>query len=243
MPDETPTTPTAPPTGTESTPTTTTSTSSTPQPTQTPPSSETKPEAKADGSSLLNQKSDEKDAPKPDDKPAGPPEKYEAFKLPEGVELKPESLAAAQGLFKDLGLPQEGAQKLVDFHIKALQESAQAPLQAYQDMKDGWRKEAEALSDIGGQLGPGGKVNVAFSKMLDSLGDSKLANDFRSAMDLTGAGNHPAFIQVMWKLSQSFAEGGHVTGTGPSKHGQTQPGARPPTLAQAIYPKLPSSGV
>src|SRR6266403_1426137 len=47
----------------------------------------------------------------------GAPEAYTDFTLPEGVKLEGETLKSAQELFKDLNLPQDGAQRLVDFHL------------------------------------------------------------------------------------------------------------------------------
>lgn len=213
---------------------------------------ETKVAPKAEGpGSLLDPKVEaKKDEPKADPakegdkaKPAvGAPEKYTDFKLPDGVTLKPESLAEASATFKDLGLSQEGAQKLVDFHVKTLQESSAAPLKAFTDLQEQWKTEAKSLPDIGGELGPSGKVVVAVSKMLDGLNDPGLATEFRAAMNYTGAGNHPAFIRVMYHLAQQFTEGTAVTGRGPSGLGQQAPGAARKSAAQEMYPTLPSAG-
>src|SRR5258706_11787563 len=54
--------------------------------------------------------------PKPE-APAGAPEAYTDFTLPEGVKLEGETLKAATELFRELGLPQANAQRLVDLHL------------------------------------------------------------------------------------------------------------------------------
>jgi hypothetical protein len=58
-------------------------------------------------------------------------------------------------------------------------------------------------------------------------------------MDLTGAGDNPAFIKAFWKLSQHVVEGKPAPGGGPSPHGQVAVGqAQRPSIAQAMYPSL-----
>ena len=57
-------------------------------------------------------------------------------------------------------------------------------------------------------------------------------------MNVTGAGNHPAFVRAFWKLAQQVTEGGHVAGRGPSPEGQKAPGEMPRTAASTLYPNL-----
>jgi hypothetical protein len=62
-------------------------------------------------------------------------------------------------------------------------------------------------------------------------------------MDLTGVGNHPAFIRALDYFAQRLTEGKHVAGNGPSPGGQSRPGAATqPGAAAAIWPSLPSAG-
>ena len=198
--------------------------------TETPP--------KADGKTLLTEGQKEE----PSKEPAkGAPEKYEDYKVPEGYQLDAEVKGEADKLFKGLGLNQEQAQSLVDFYTAKTTEAFKAPFDAYQQMTDGWRKDAEAHPDLAGKLGPGKPVSVAISKFLDGIGDAKLASDFRELMDITGAGNHPAFIRVLNHAAQRLTEGSHVAGNGPAKAGQSAPGQAPPSAAAAIWPKLPSA--
>lgn len=202
------------------------------------PSSTTTPE----GKTLLTEAKPPEPEKKPEAKAAeGAPDAYTDYKLPEGVTLAPEVKAEADALFKGMGLSQEAAQSLVDFHSKQLSALASAPAKAYQEMTDGWREDAKAHPDLRGKLGPGQEVNVRIAKALDSLGDPKLASDFRGAMDLTGVGNHPAFIRVMDKWAQRVTEGTHVAGNGPSTAGQSAGKTAPPSAASAMWPTLPSS--
>jgi hypothetical protein len=57
-------------------------------------------------------------------------------------------------------------------------------------------------------------------------------------MDITGAGNNPAFIRAFFKLAQQVTEGRHVAGRGPSTAGQSNPSAAPRTAGEALYPNL-----
>jgi hypothetical protein len=208
---------------------------------------ETKPEQKAEegkeGKTLLTE--GKKEEPKKEEpkkaEVKGAPEKYEDYKVPEGYTLDPEIKGEADKLFKGLGLDQAQAQSLVDFYTAKTTEAFQAPFTAYKEMTDSWRTEAESHPDLRGKLGPGQEVNVRISKALDALSDPKLASDFKELMDITGAGNHQAFIRVIDKLAQRMTEGTHVAGNGPSKAGQSAPGAAPPSAAAAMWPTLPSA--
>lgn len=196
---------------------------------------EPKPETKAESSepspkpSLANEK--------PAQASAGAPEKYEAFKVPEGFEMPEESSKEVSAMFKDLNLSQEQGQKLVDYYVKQSQDAAEAPFKLWEQTQEAWQTQVRNDPEIGGKLN---EVRTTISKVIDGLGDTKLANDFRAAMDYTGAGNNLAFIKTFYKLAQQLTEGGHVAGTGPSKFGQQAPGTTErPTVARALYPNLP----
>lgn len=185
------------------------------------------PSGEAKDATLLNQK-DEKSIP-------GAPEKYEDFKVPEGYELDKGVAEEAGKLFKGMGLNQAQAQELVNFYTKQTTEAAEQPFKAMIEMRQEWRKEITNDPQIGHKLP---QVKADISKMVDSL-EPKLAASFREAMDLTGAGDNPAFIRAFAKLAERFTEGKHVEGKGPSPLGQTAPGtSAKPSLASALYPNL-----
>lgn len=199
---------------------------------ETPGSTDTtkdKPEKQED-KSLLNQDEEKK--------ATGAPEAYEPFKAPEGMELDKELVGKAQEMFKEMNLTQEQGQKLVDFFVAQQIEASDAPYKAYDEMRETWRSEVKADHEIGNKL-PQVKVNIG--KLYDTLGDAELVKGFKAAMDLTGAGDHPAFIKVMNKVALLVTEGTHVNGRGPSGAGQEGPDKKPATAAAAIYPNLPSS--
>ncbi len=186
-------------------------------PTETPPSGETKapPAAKA-------------------------PEAYTEFKVPDGVKLEGEALTAATALFKDLGLAQAGAQKLVDYHAAQVKAALDAPTKTMNDMYEGWKSAAEADPDIGPASGAkAAKIKENIGRAFNAVGDETLVNEFKSMLNLTGLGDHPAVIKVLNKWAESIIEPRNVTGGGPARPGQLAPGATDrPSAAKALYPTL-----
>lgn len=193
------------------------------------------PEPKADGTPTPTPE------PKPAEKPADAPkapEAYADFKLPEGVTLRPEVLTKAHEIFKAAGLTQEAAQSIIDMHIGEVQSVQKAAGDAFEAVRSEWRTKLQADPVVGSKLDT---VKAEVGKALDSINDPAIVADFKAVMDLTGVGDHPAFVRMMHHFAQAVNESSHVAGKGPSPGGQTAPGAKPQTLANAMYPNLPSS--
>lgn len=164
---------------------------------------------------------------------------YADFKVPEGYTLDAEVAKEAGDLFKGMNLSQDQAQSLVDFYVKKTTESAEAPFKLWTDTQKEWRDAVAAKHGP-----PDGtrfqQISSTISRAIDGLGP-QLASQFREAMDITGAGNNPAFIDAFYALAQRLNEGGHVAGGGPSPGGQRNPNAAPASPASAMYPNLPTS--
>ena len=133
--------------------------------------------------------------------PVVAPEKYEDFKLPEG--FKTEAVERATPLFKDLGLPQDKAQKVIDFlaqeHAKQ-QESISTEFTAW---RDGLLEEAKADKEWGGEklvehAGAAAKFIKDFSK---DEGKAMFA-----LLDQTGLGNHIEVIKLFATAAKAMAE-------------------------------------
>lgn len=173
---------------------------------------------------------------KPEAKPVeGAPEKYSDFTLPEGFEADPTMMGEAQGIFKDLGLSQAAAQRLVDFYAKQARDAAEAPVNFWKETQQRWVDEIKADPEIGGKLDV---VKTTVGRMLDSVLGATDGAKFREAMDYTGAGNNPTFVRAFYKIAGLLTEGGHVKGANPAPGGQGQTGQRPASLGQALYPNL-----
>lgn len=183
-----------------------------------------------------------KDPPKDPAKaePAVVPEKYE-LKAPEGFEVDPDFIDKATPVLKELGITNEGAQKLFDIVQGKVTNAKSEIIDAYETMRDGWRKEMVADKELGNgkdDLAPAVKQNIAAA--INFL-PAELQTPFKDAMNLTGAGDNPAFVKALNHLGKQFREGTPVTPGKPSPLGQKPPGAGPKSAAAAIYPNLPTS--
>lgn len=150
-----------------------------------------------------------------------------AVKLAEGFELDAEvGKSFSEILTKEDLSPQERGQQLMDLHTTAIksavesavQQHTEASLATFKTMNDAWREEIKELPEFKADPdAEGGKVIQA----LISVGaDQK----FFDALNLTGAGNHPAILQVLHRLTKPLMEGGAVLGVGP-QGAKREPGA------------------
>lgn len=183
-----------------------------------------------DGKSLANQAQE--------GKTSGAPESYSAFSVPEGFTLDESVVNEIGPKFKSMNLNQAQAQELVDFYIAHTKEAANAPFDLWRQTQEQWVKEVRNDPVLGPRIP---QVTQSISRMIDTVagGNTKIAQDFRQAMDFTGAGNHPGFIRMFYEISKLITEGAHVSGKGPSPAGQRAPGQMP-SAAQAMYPNLPA---
>lgn len=127
-------------------------------------------------------------------------ETYADFTAPEGIELDAQLLEQATPLFKELGLNQEQAQKLVDFQAANVQASQQGQAEAFNQLKQDWQDQAKNDNEIGGD-----KFEQSVGDAREALGKfgtpelTKLLNDF-------GIGNHPEMIRFMSKVGSLTKE-------------------------------------
>ena len=84
--------------------------------------------------------------------PTGAPETYADFKAPEGQTLDKATIEAALPIFKELGLSQDAAQKLVDFHAAQSAKTNADLTKAVDDMRAGWRDAVMKDPEIGPKL-------------------------------------------------------------------------------------------
>jgi hypothetical protein len=154
--------------------------------------------------------------------PAAEPAAYEPFKLPEGIAVDPDSLGAATELFRAASLDQEQAQKFIDLAVSREQAAAQKGAQAFVDLQNKWVSEIRADPDIGG-------VRLAASLASASRAIDRLAvPGLREALNLTGAGNHPAVVKAFVRLGRMISEDRFLPGK------DAEPAA-PRSPAEVIY--------
>ena len=164
------------------------------------------------------------------------PDKYADFTVPDGFKFDDKTLEGAIAVFKDLNLPQDGAQKLVDFYTKNLQEAQQAPYKAWSETQDTWRKE------IGSRFGgdeAAARVSANINKAIDASLPPSLARSFRTALDITGAGSNPDIVEALSIALRPHFEGTPVRPGSQSPEANARPGSREPiSAADAMYPHL-----
>lgn len=166
------------------------------------------------------------------------PETY-SFKAPDGKELDAKFIDRATPIFKELGLDNAAAQRLVDTYNELATGQADLAIEAVNRMRGEW------VTTLKSEFGTAGleKMTADIGKMKDAVyaTDPKGREAFEKAMNLTGAGDNPDIVKAFHKMASKWTEGAHVSGGGPSAQGQRQPDAPPPSAAQRMYPNLKSA--
>ena len=135
--------------------------------------------------------------------PEGAPDKYEfnpkVADAPD--ELDPEVLTAFGEVAKDLDLPQEAAQKVLDKVAPVIQaRQAKVAEQARAD----WATESQSDEEFGGE---NLTANLEIAKSsLNAFG----TDAFKSLLSESGLGNHPEVIRFMYRAGKAISEDGYV---------------------------------
>lgn len=137
-------------------------------------------------------------------KPEGAPESYE-FKAPEGVQFDDTVIGAFSEVAKDLNLPQDQAQKVIDKMAPVI---AARQLEQFQAARVDWAEAAKADKEFGGD------------KLAENLGMAKKALDtfatpeLRALLEESGLGNHPEIIRMFYRTGKAISEDRFVAGQG-----------------------------
>jgi hypothetical protein len=147
------------------------------------------------------------------------PEKYE-LTAPEGMTFDDEAFDLATPVFKELGLTNEAAQKLMPVAGEFAKRAGAAAIAKHQldqagtltTMKREWLENAKGDAEIGGAKWDE-TVSLA-AKGLDALGFVK-GHPFRALLDETGFGNNPEMIRAWRRVGERVGEDTfHRGGTG-----------------------------
>src|SRR5262249_25485176 len=133
---------------------------------------------------------------------------YSKFKLPEAVAIDEASMNAATDLFADSGLTQEQAQKFIDLATAREQAGANAQLRAFVGLQIKWVSGVKADPDMGGD-----KLDATLASAARAI-DRLAVPGLREALDLTGAGNHPAIVKAFARIGQMVSEDRFRPGNG-----------------------------
>lgn len=134
----------------------------------------------------------------------GPPEKYELV-APEGFEITADLSAEVDPIFRELGLTNEQANKLMPAAASFATKLQASQLAAHEAMGADWAKKAQADKEIGGKNWAQTESLVA--RALDMFG-APADSDFRKLLDDTKLGNHPEMIRMFRKIGEAISEDG-----------------------------------
>lgn len=102
--------------------------------------------------------------------------------------------------------PAEQAQKLVDLQARLARDASETGSKAWEEIQTDWVSKVKADPDIGGANFENTMTSIG--KLVTHYGDQEL----RDAMNLTGAGNHPAMVKFLAKVAKDFNEGTPISG-------------------------------
>lgn len=195
---------------------------------------ESKPDAKASGDDGKGEPADlladdddgapEKADGQADADKAKAPETYEAFTMPEGVQVDEAALAKATPIFKDIGLDQAQAQKLVSHFAQMQLEAQQLQLRGFNQVKKDWQAELTADADFGGDNLK--QTTGAAKDVLMRFGDAKLRSDLKE----WGWSNHPGLIKLLARVKAKLSDDTLVTADTTAQPAPKQ------TLDQVLWP-------
>lgn len=152
------------------------------------------------------------------------PQEYSDFELPEGVTVDEKLLESVTPLMQELGINQEGAQKLVSAYANHVQEFNQAQQDAHAEQVEGWEKELRNDKDLGGD---NFEENMSIArKAIDEFGSP----EFAQLLDQTGLGNHPEMARLLHKVGKLIQED--------SPGGGNQPGQQEQDAKSILFPNL-----
>lgn len=131
--------------------------------------------------------------------PGEPPEKYE-LKLEDGTTLSDPAVEAFTPALKELGVTEEGAQKLFGLYVKELERQDAELSKVYEDQRTKWAETSKADSEFGGD-----KFDETLKVAQQAIGRFG-SDDLKTLLEETGLGNHPEVIRMFWKLGTSISE-------------------------------------
>lgn len=124
------------------------------------------------------------------------PEAYE-FVAPEGVALDSEVISAFEGVARELDLPKDKAQSVID---KVAPVIAARQTAAFEATKAEWGTQAKADKEFGGDAFD---ENLATAKLAM---DAHFSPEFKQYLEATGLGNHPEMIRGLYRIGKTLSQ-------------------------------------
>lgn len=128
------------------------------------------------------------------------------FKAPEGMTLDKAQVDEFTSIAKELKLPADKAQAVVDLAIKAEIQRAEA----FEAQKAAWADEIANDKELGGD-----KLDqtLATAKKVYSLLPAEEAESFKAMLNASGYGNHPSMVRLLHAVGKALSEDKFVSGT------------------------------
>lgn len=150
------------------------------------------------------------------------------LELPENFAIPEETGAKLQEAVTKYGLPKEAVQDLVGMYAAELQKVQSEAYSTYEKLNNEWVDSIKSDKEVGGE-----KFDANLGKIGAFLSNPAFVDPgFKDALNLTGAGNHPAVFKTMLKIAEALTEGGPVSGA-------PNASPKPASVAEAMYPNLP----
>lgn len=163
------------------------------------------------------------------------PEKYEPFKLAEGLVIDQKQLDVVLPLFQKLNLSQTEAQELVDLQTSIVKQSEEAHVKAWDAFVEGQKTQAKEY--FGTKL-PEVMRNVARARDTFMPKDANGKSVLQDKINAAGFSNDKDFLEMMDKVGRVIGEGKFVSGkqSAPAK-GDGTTKVEGATLAD-VYPSM-----
>jgi hypothetical protein len=146
------------------------------------------------------------DEPKPEPEPE-PELKYE-FQIPEEIKLEPKGLETYTEVLREAKVPPEVGQKLLNMYLDEVQKLNTSTLQAQHDAFNETRKSWQAQAMADPEIGGAGHQTAmaAIARMRDRFVPEAQKAEFNDFLRVTGAGDHPAFLKVLYNVARLLDE-------------------------------------
>ena len=126
--------------------------------------------------------------------------------LPEGAEVDEAAMASFLEFSTAQNFTKEQAQGALDLYAQQITQLGETFHKQWETTQAEWQEQCRALPDIGGDKLDASLAEVA--KVVDKYG----SQDLRTALDVTGAGNHPAVVQFLHRIAKVVNEAPPVSG-------------------------------
>jgi len=137
------------------------------------------------------------------------PETYADFQMPEGVEIDETALEAAVPVFKDLGLNQEQAQKLVDLQADMVAKGQKAQVEAFNAQLDKWDTQSLNDKEFGGEKFD---ENIKTASLaVEKFGTPEL----KTLLEQHGLYAHPEVVRLLYRVGNTVKEDNPGNGGNP----------------------------